>query len=86
MKMTITMTSKNQITIPSKVAKILGLKKGAMFAIEVHRNRIELIPVKVQEKTFSEETYRKLDLLSEKEKGKEKKVTKKLIHSLKTGK
>ena len=84
--MTITLTSKNQITIPSKIAKILGLKKGSMFDVEVHRNKIELIPVEIHKKEFSPEMYKKLKILSAKEKGKEKKVTKTLIKNLKTGK
>ena len=84
--MTITLTAKNQITIPSKIAKILGLKKGAMFTIEVHKNKIELIPVEIHEKEFNPEVYEKLDQLSAEERGKEKKVTKDFIKNLKSGK
>jgi len=84
--MTITLTAKNQITIPSKIAKILGLKKGSMFTVEVHKNKIELIPVEIQEKKFSAEVYEKLEILSAEEKGREKKVTKNFIKTLKAGK
>ena len=84
--MTITLTAKNQITIPSKIAKILGLKKGALFTIGVHKNKIELVPVEIREKTFSPEVYGKLEALTAKEKGKEKKVTKSFIRNLKSGK
>ena len=84
--MTITLTAKNQITIPSKIAKTLGLKKGALFTIGVHKNKIELVPVEIREKTFSPEIYAQLEALTAKEKGKEKKITKSFIENLKSGK
>lgn len=84
--MTITMTAKHQITIPKKIANILKLKKGAMFDVVVSNNRIELIPLEIREKVFTKEEYKKLDGLSIKEKGKEKRVTKKFIAHLKKGK
>ncbi|MDP8258919.1 MAG: AbrB/MazE/SpoVT family DNA-binding domain-containing protein [Candidatus Aadella gelida] len=84
--MTITLTAKNQITIPSKIAKTLGLRKGALFTIEVHKNKIELVPVEIQEKKFSPEVYAKLEALHAQEKGKEKKITKSFIKNLKSGK
>lgn len=84
--MTITLTAKNQITIPSKIAKTLGLKKGALFTIGVHKNKIELVPVEIQEKKFSPEIYAKLEALNSKEKGKEEKITKSFIKNLKSGK
>ncbi len=83
--MTVKMTAKNQITIPKKIAKILGLKKGTMFNIQVEDNRIELIPLEVIEKEFTEEEYAKLEALAQREAGKEKKVTKKFIEDLKKG-
>jgi len=84
--MTITLTAKNQITIPSKIAKTLGLMKGSMLTIEIHKNKIELIPVEIREKEFSAEVYAKLDALAAEEKGKEKKITKKFVKTLKSGK
>lgn len=84
--MTITMTEKHQVTIPKRIAEILGLKKGSIFEVQIHKNKIELIPVEVQEKTFTKEQYEKLDLLCRAEKGKEKKVTKEFIANLKKGK
>ena len=84
--MTITMTAKNQITIPNKIAKVLGLAKGSMFEVSVHKNRIELVPLEVHSKEFDPEVYRKLDALAGEEKGKEKKVTKAFIKTLKSGK
>ena len=84
--MTITMTEKHQITIPKRVADALGLGKGSLFEVEVHRNRIELVPVEVQEKVFTEEDYARLDKLSREEKGKEVRVTKAFIRRLKKGK
>ena len=81
--MTITMTEKHQITIPKRVAETLGLEKGSLFEVEVHRNRIQLIPVEVKEKAFSEKDFAKLDKLSREEKGKEVRVTKSFIRRLK---
>ena len=83
--MTITMTTKNQVTIPKKITNVLGLGQGAMFNVVVSGNRIELIPLEVKERVFTKEEYEKLQLLSEKERGKEKKVTKKLINNLEKG-
>ncbi len=80
--MTITMTTKNQITIPKKITEVLNLEQGAMFKVIVSGNRIELIPLEVRERVFTKEEYKKLGLLSEKEQGKEKKVTKKFIKKL----
>jgi len=72
--MTVRMTAKHQITIPKKVADVLGLGKGSMFDITVSNNRIELIPLETVEKVFTEEEYKKLETLSRKEKGTEKRV------------
>lgn len=83
--MTITMTAKHQITIPKKVTEVLGLGKGSIFDIEIFRNKIELIPLETVEKVFTEQEYKKLDLISQKEKGEEKRVTKKYIENLKKG-
>ena len=83
--MTIVMTEKNQVTIPKKITNILGLKRGTMFNVEVHKSRIELVPVKVKEISFSAEQYKKLAKLSVLEKGQEKKVTPQTIRRLKKG-
>ena len=80
--MTVTMTTKNQVTIPKKITTILGLGQGTMFKVEVSGNKIELIPLEVKEKAFSKEEHHKLELLSRKEQGKEKKVTAKFIKKL----
>jgi AbrB family looped-hinge helix DNA binding protein len=82
-KMTITMTAKHQVTIPKKITDVLMLGKGTMFNIVVSRDRIELIPLETKEKIFSDEEYKKLELLSIKEKGAEKQVAKKFIDNLK---
>jgi len=84
--MTVTMTAKNQITIPKKITEALGLEKGSMFKVEVSKNGIEFIPLETKEREFTHEEYTKLETLSVQEKGKEKCVTKKLIDSLKKGK
>ena len=82
----ITMTAKHQITIPKKITNALGLKKGSMFDIEVSKNGIELIPLEIKEKVFTEEEYEKLEALTSREKGKEKRVTKGFVNKLKKGK
>ncbi len=84
--MTITMTAKNQITIPKKLTHALSLGKGSMFDVKVEKNRIELIPLEIKAKGFTKQEYEKLERLSAKEKGLEKPVTQKLIKSLKEGK
>ena len=84
--MTITMTAKHQVTIPKKITDVLRLEKGTMFNIVVSKNRIELIPLETKEKVFSDEEYKKLEMLSIKEKGSEKQVTKKFIDNLRKGK
>lgn len=81
--MTIIMTAKHQITIPKKIADVLHLKRGSMFNVEVHKNRIALIPLETKEIEFPDEVYEKLEVLSIKEKGKEKRVTEKFISNLK---
>ncbi len=83
--MTVRMTAKHQITIPKKVTDVLGLRQGSMFDIMVSKNRIELIPLETVEKVFTEEEYKKLETLSMKEKGKEKRVTRKFVENLKKG-
>lgn len=81
--MTIIMTAKHQITIPKRITDVLGLERGSMFNIVVSKNRIELIPLETKEKVFTKETYKKLETLTMREKGKEKRVTKKFIDNLK---
>ena len=84
--MTITMTEKHQITIPKRIAETLGLGKGSLFEVALRRNRIELVPVEIKEKEFSEEEYAKLDKLVQEEKAKAVRVTKTYIRRLKQGK
>ena len=84
--MTITMTAKNQITIPKKITNALGLGKGSMFEVEVSREGIELIPLETKERQFTDAEYVKLETLAAREKGKEKYVTKRLINNLIKGK
>jgi len=84
--MTITMTAKNQITIPKKITNALGLRKGSMFEVEVSKDGIELIPLEIKERQFTNEEYVKLENLAAKEKGQENRITKKLIDNLKKGK
>ena len=83
--MTITMTVKNQVTIPKKIVNALDLEMGAMFDVHVVGNKIELIPLEVVEKVFTDAEYAKLAKLvqAEKKKGTAKKVTKKFIDNIK---
>ena len=71
--------------VQKKITNVLGLKRGAMFNVEVHKSRIELIPVEVKEISFSVEQYKKLDKLSKDEKGQEKKVSSTMIQRMKKG-
>ena len=81
--MTITMTSKNQITLPKRIVDTLHLHKGSLFDVKVDRDRIELVPLDVQPRELTDEEYKKLERLYQKEKGSAKKVTKKFIESIK---
>ena len=78
--MTVIMTAKHQITIPKKIADVLGLDKGTMFNIELKKNRIELIPLELQEKVFTDAEYKKLDLLVSEQKGKKRKLQKNTLN------
>ena len=80
--MTITLTGKNQITIPKKLVNEMHLTEGALFNIQIKGNRIELIPLEVVEKVFSDAEYAKLEGLYLKEKHLAKKVTAKSIENL----
>ena len=81
--MTITMTTKNQITLPKKIVDALHLSKGSLFNIKVNRNRIELIPVETQEIEFTDKEYEKLEKLAREEKKKgAKKITREFIDNL----
>lgn len=84
--MTVTMTAKNQITIPKKITNALGLRRGTMFEIEVLKSGIELIPLETKEREFTDTEYAKLETLDAQEKGKEKRATKRFINNLKNGK
>ena len=84
--MTITMTAKNQITIPKKITNALGIGSGSMFEVGFSKNGIELIPLETKERHFTDEEYAKLEKLAIKENGKEKRASKKFIDNLKKGK
>jgi len=81
--MTITMTSKNQITLPKGIVDALRLHKGSLFDVKVKSNRIELLPLEISERKFTDEDYERLDSLVQKEKKKgAKKVTSEFINSI----
>ena len=73
--MTIAMSEKHQVTIPSKIARALDLKRGSLFDVELNGCRIELIPLEVKEKKFTRVEYQKLDKLLAREKQTREKVT-----------
>jgi len=81
--MTITMTSKNQITLPKKIVDALRLSKGALFDITVKSDHIELVPLEVAKREFSDAEYEKLEQLYKQEKGSAKKLTKSYINKIK---
>lgn len=84
--MTIAMSAKHQVTIPSKIARVLDLKRGSLFNVELNGGRIELIPLEVQEKKLSRAEYRKLDKLLAQEKEPREKVTDAFIDKVRKGK
>lgn len=84
--MTITMTSKNQVTIPKKIVDRFHLKRGTIFDIKIEANRIELIPMDLVEKSYSEDEYKNLEELYQQEKSTAKSMGKGLIRKLKNGK
>lgn len=83
--MTVTMTAKNQITIPKKITNALGLCKGSMFEVEIIKKGIELVPLESKEREFTDAEYAKLEILSAREKGKEKRLTRRFVDNLKKG-
>jgi AbrB family looped-hinge helix DNA binding protein len=81
--MTITMTSKNQITLPKKIVDALRLRQGSLFDINVKANHIELVPLEVSQREFTNAEYEKLEKLYQKEKGSVSRVTKTYINGIK---
>ena len=81
--MTITMTSKNQVTIPKRIVDTLRLRKGSLFDVKINHHRIELVPLEVSDRELTDREYEKLEKLYQKEKSSAKKVTKKFINSIK---
>ena len=82
--MTVTMTSKNQITLPKKIVDALLLNKGALLDVKLTGHHIELTPLEVVEKPFTKADYKRLDRLCKEERKKNaaKKVTPEFIASL----
>jgi AbrB family looped-hinge helix DNA binding protein len=81
--MTITMTSKNQITLPKKIVDTLRLRRGSLFNINIKSNRIELVPLEVSKREFTDAEYEKLEKLYQREKGSAQKVSKTYIDRIK---
>ena len=80
--MTITMTSKNQITLPKRIVDALRLHRGSLFDVKVQSNRIELVPLEVSAKEFTMEDYKRLDKLVKKERKSAKKITQDYINNI----
>ena len=81
--MTITMTSKNQITLPKRIVDALRLRKGSLFDVKVSHHRIELVPLEVSQREFTDADYARLDRLVKKEKKKGfKKATTEFINGI----
>ena len=84
--MTVAMSEKHQVTIPSKIARALDLKRGSLFDVELNGSRIELIPLEIKEKKFTRAEYRKLDKLLTQEKETREKVSTTFIDKARKGK
>jgi len=84
--MIITMTSKNQVTIPKKIVDQFHLKRGSIFDIKIEANKIELIPMELIEKSYTDDEYKKLEELYQQEKSTAKPIGKDLMRTLKKGK
>ncbi len=84
--MTIAMSEKHQVTIPSKIARALDLRKGSLFDVELNGSRIELVPLEIREKKFTRAEYRKLDKLLAQEGKTREKVTGAFIDRVRKGK
>ena len=82
--MTVTMTSKNQITLPKRIVDALLLNKGTLLDVKLNGHHIELTPLEVVEKKFTKTDYKRLDRLckEERKKGAAKKITPEYIKSL----
>ncbi len=83
--MTVTMSEKHQVTIPKKIALALDLKKGTQFKVSIKRNKIELTPVELVEKTYTKQEYAAIDRLTADQEGEEKKITKAMLAKIKKG-
>ncbi len=84
--MTIAMSEKHQVTIPSKIARVLNLRRGSLFEVELNGSRIELIPLEVKEKRLTRAEYRKLGQLLAQEKATREHVTSAFIDKVRHGK
>jgi AbrB family looped-hinge helix DNA binding protein len=81
--MVIKLTSKNQVTLPKAIVAKLHLRAGAYFQAVLEKNRIELIPVDIVEKKFSDEDFKKMDEITNKEWNQKKPLTKGYIDKIK---
>ncbi len=77
------MTTKNQITLPKKIVDVLRLRKGSLFDVKVTRQRIELIPLEIAERSFDKKDLKAIDSLVREERKKgAKKLTKEFIKNI----
>jgi len=83
--MPVAMSEKHQVTIPSKIARVLNLKKGSLFEVVLNGRRIELIPLEVKERKLTQAEYRKLDKLLAQGRGTRERVTPAFIKKVRKG-
>ena len=63
--------TKNQLTIPNEIVKRLHLRANELFAVDVEKNYIKLVPVQVEAR-YTEEELRAIDRIVARQKGKAK--------------
>ncbi len=63
--------TKNQVTIPADIVKLMHLRNEELFSVEIEDNYIKLVPVDVQPR-YTKKELMKINKLVEKEKSKSK--------------
>ena len=62
---------KNQITIPSRIAKLLGLKLNDVVSFDIKNGQIVVVPVQIEPR-YTPEELQAIDDMVAREKGKAK--------------
>ncbi|MCD6311478.1 MAG: AbrB/MazE/SpoVT family DNA-binding domain-containing protein [Elusimicrobia bacterium] len=63
--------TKNQVTIPVDIVKMMHLRNEELFSVEIEDNYIKLVPVDVQPR-YTKKELMKINKMVEKEKSKSK--------------